>query len=113
MNVVLRNLLDNAWKFTSKGAAAKIEVGALRQNQDVVFFVRDNGAGFDSSRAERLFQPFERLHPERDYPGVGIGLATVQRIIARHGGRIWAESLPLQGTTFFFTLPEKQNGAAT
>jgi signal transduction histidine kinase len=105
IRVVLDNLLRNAWKFTNKNAAARIEVGVSMEDRGPVYFVRDNGVGFDSSQAHRLFQAFERLHPVTDFPGSGIGLATVRRIIDRHGGQVWAESTPGAGATFFFTLP--------
>jgi signal transduction histidine kinase len=104
LRIVLDNLLANAWKYTSKRDAALIEVGKI-PGAPIVLFVRDNGAGFDAARAERLFMPFQRMHSERDFPGIGVGLATVQRIIANHGGRIWADSVPGQGATFCFTLP--------
>jgi len=104
MRVVLQNLLGNAWKYTSRTAHPCIEVGCNEQNGEVVFFVRDNGAGFDPRLKDRLFQPFERLHTEAEFSGTGIGLATVHRIIARHGGRIWAEGEPGKGATFYFTL---------
>jgi signal transduction histidine kinase len=100
VRVVLENLLRNAWKFTSKRAAARIEVGA----HDGAFFVRDNGAGFDSARARKLFVPFQRMHSDAEFEGTGIGLATAQRVIVRHGGRIWADSTPDHGATFSFTL---------
>jgi signal transduction histidine kinase len=100
VRVVLENLLRNAWKFTSKRPAARIEVGAA----DGAFFVRDNGAGFDPARASKLFVPFQRMHTNAEFEGTGIGLATAQRVIARHGGRIWADSAPDQGATFSFTL---------
>jgi signal transduction histidine kinase len=106
ISVVLDNLLGNAWKFTAKTDQARVAVGALPRDNGPVFFVRDNGAGFDSAHAPRLFQPFERLHPASEFPGTGIGLATVRRIVERHGGEIWAESSPGAGATFFFTLPE-------
>ena len=102
--VLLGNLLSNAWKFTSHAEAARIEVGALEQDGDTVFFVRDNGAGFERDRADEIFQPFVRLHPQEEFAGSGIGLATVQRIVARHGGRCWAEGEVGEGATFFFTL---------
>ena len=105
MRIVLENLLNNAWKFTSKRPEARIEVGVTSKDGQPAWFVRDNGAGFDMAFANRLFGAFQRLHSTSDYPGHGIGLATVQRIISRHGGRIWAESVPDEGTTFFFTLP--------
>jgi PAS domain S-box-containing protein len=106
LRVALENLIRNAWKFTRKAAAPAIEVGAIEQGGERVFFVRDNGVGFDMSQAHRLFQPFQRLHRARDFEGTGLGLVTVNRILHRHGGRVWVESVPLQGTTFFFTVGE-------
>jgi two-component system, NtrC family, sensor kinase len=105
MRVVLDNLLGNAWKFTSKAAAPHIDVEARWEAGAATYCVRDNGAGFSMEYAESLFRPFQRLHSEADFPGTGIGLATVHRIIDRHGGRIWAESEVDRGTTFFFTVP--------
>ena len=106
LRVVLENLLGNAWKYSSKQAAARISIGQESDAQkNTVFFIQDNGAGFDMADAEKLFQPFQRLHGVMDFPGTGIGLSTVSRIIVRHGGRIWAKSAPDQGATFFFTLP--------
>jgi signal transduction histidine kinase len=104
MRVVFDNLLGNAWKFTSKVAEPRIEFGAEQQD-GTIFFVRDNGAGFDMSYSDKLFRPFERLHSESDFPGTGIGLATVHRIIDRHGGRVWAESAVGKGATFYFSIP--------
>lgn len=104
MRVVLDNLFSNAWKFTSKLTEARIELGVLEQNGQVVYFMRDNGAGFDMAYADKLFGVFQRMHETREFPGTGIGLATVQRIIHKHGGRIWAESAINKGTTFYFTL---------
>jgi PAS domain S-box-containing protein len=104
LRVVLTNLLDNAWKFTSKIAAARIEFGARELDGRRVFFVRDNGAGFDMAYKDKLFHPFQRLHNEGDFAGTGIGLATVERIITRHGGRVWAEGAPNQGATLYFTV---------
>jgi signal transduction histidine kinase len=104
LRIALNNLLHNAWKFTSKKTDAKIEFGVLQKDGDNVCFVKDNGAGFNMAAVDRLFRPFERLHKVEDYPGTGVGLATVQRIIERHAGKLWAEGVPNGGATFFFTL---------
>jgi len=109
VRVLLENLLGNSWKFTSKTADARIELGA-RQAEGGVCFVRDNGAGFDMAYAEKLFNPFQRLHAESDFPGTGIGLATVSRIVDRHGGRVWAEGAVGRGATVFFSLPARRAG---
>jgi signal transduction histidine kinase len=103
------NLIENAWKYTGKTADAEIEIFSEEQGGDQVIGVRDNGAGFDMAQAEHLFAPFHRLHPISEFPGTGIGLATVQRIVHRHGGAIWAEGRPLGGAVFRFTLPVKQS----
>jgi len=103
MTLALQNLLANAWKFTAGKAVATITVGRLEGPGPSVFFVRDNGAGFDPRFSTKLFEPFQRLHSASDFDGNGIGLAIVQRVIRRHGGEIWAESSPGQGATFFFT----------
>jgi signal transduction histidine kinase len=104
LRIVLENLLGNAWKFSAPRALARIEVGVAARAGARVYFVRDNGVGFDMAYADKLFAPFQRLHGATEFAGVGIGLATVQRIIARHGGRIWPEAAVDQGATFFFTL---------
>lgn len=105
LRVVFYDLLGNAWKFTAGRRPARIEVGALRQDGAVAFFVRDDGAGFDPRYADKLFLPFERLHDDAEFKGTGIGLATVRRIVERHGGRVWAEGEVGAGATFYFTLP--------
>lgn len=104
LHVVLENLLGNAWKFTSKRSEACIEFGAVEEDGGQIYFVRDNGVGFDMAYADKLFGAFQRLHPMNEFPGTGIGLATVQRVIHRHRGRVWAEAAPDRGATFFFTL---------
>ncbi|GAA2640527.1 hypothetical protein GCM10010399_87640 [Dactylosporangium fulvum] len=106
VRAVLVNLVGNAWKFTTRTPDPAIDIGTAPAGGEVAFYVRDNGAGFPADQADQLFRPFGRLHDSRDYPGTGIGLTTVQRIIDRHGGRVWAESEPGRGATFAFTLPE-------
>ena len=105
LSVVLDNLLGNALKFTNKTNLARIEFGALKPAEGKqVYFVRDNGVGFDMKYASKLFGAFQRLHNVKEFPGTGIGLATVQRIIHRHSGRIWADSIAGEGATFYFSL---------
>lgn len=105
LQVVLENLLGNAWKFTSKVPGPRVEVGMEQGPEGPCYYVRDNGAGFDMAYASRLFSPFQRLHRDEDFTGTGIGLATVQRVIDRHGGRVWAHGEVGKGATVFFTLP--------
>jgi PAS domain S-box-containing protein len=107
LEVALFNLLDNAWKFTGKCPSAVIEFGCMEQAGPPVFFVRDNGTGFDMTYASKLFGAFQRFHKASEFPGTGIGLATVQRIVHRHGGSIWAEAVVDRGATFYFTLQEE------
>ena len=104
LKIAFENLLQNAWKFTGKQAEPRIEFGLIQSSGEPTYFIRDNGAGFDMTYAARLFGPFQRLHSQHEFPGNGIGLATVQRIIHRHGGKVWAEGLVGQGATFYFTL---------
>jgi signal transduction histidine kinase len=110
IRIALENLLGNAWKFTSKRESCCIEFGRTSRDGRLAYYVRDDGAGFDPAYASRLFGAFQRLHDKSDFPGTGVGLATVQRIIHRHGGRIWAESAVERGATFYFTLPETMQG---
>jgi light-regulated signal transduction histidine kinase (bacteriophytochrome) len=105
LEIVMENLLNNAWKFTGCRPNGRIEVGVEERGGSKVYYVRDNGAGFEAEHAKRIFRVFERLHPERQFPGTGIGLSIVERIILRHGGRVWAEGAVNEGATFFFTLP--------
>jgi signal transduction histidine kinase len=104
LRIMLENLLRNSWKYTSTHPRARIEFGSSVENGRTIYFVRDDGAGFDPRSADRLFQPFQRLHPTAEFPGNGVGLATVQRIVRRHGGEIWAKAEVERGATFFFWL---------
>jgi light-regulated signal transduction histidine kinase (bacteriophytochrome) len=104
LHIVLNNLFGNAWKFTSKHPSARIEFGRAEREGKQVLCLRDDGAGFDMAYASKLFGPFQRLHGVHEFDGTGIGLATAQRIIHRHGGKIWAESAIQKGAAFYFTL---------
>jgi signal transduction histidine kinase len=105
LRVALENLLGNAWKFTARRPEARIEFGAQANNgAATVYYVRDNGAGFDMAYANKLFGAFQRLHTSEEFPGTGVGLATVHRVVRKHGGRIWTESAVNRGATFYFTL---------
>ncbi|MEI7725475.1 MAG: ATP-binding protein [Bacteroidota bacterium] len=104
MQVALNNLLGNAWKYSGKVENPVVTFGTKNSGRETIFYIRDNGAGFDMTKADKLFNPFQRLHTNKEFAGTGVGLATVRRIIERHGGRIWAESEPGQGATFYFTL---------
>jgi light-regulated signal transduction histidine kinase (bacteriophytochrome) len=104
IEVVLSNLLGNAWKFTAKTEHALIELGTIEQRDKIIYYVRDNGAGFDQQYAGKMFWPFHRLHSESEFEGTGIGLAIVDRIIRRHGGKIWAEGAEGKGATVYFSL---------
>jgi light-regulated signal transduction histidine kinase (bacteriophytochrome) len=105
LRIAMENMLGNAWKFSANNNETHIEVGRTVIEGDEVFYIRDNGAGFDMAYADKLFGAFQRLHRAEEFPGTGIGLATVQRIINRHGGKVWAESEMGKGSTFYFTLP--------
>ena len=107
LRIVFVNLFENAWKFTRRKETARIEFGVAHDGGTAAYFLKDNGAGFDSAYLQKLFRPFERLHSSAEFEGTGIGLATVERIVKRHGGRVWAEGAPEHGATFSFTL---QNG---
>jgi len=110
MQIVMENLLGNAWKFTRKKVHARIEVGTLRQDGRTVYYVHDNGVGFDMAYVNKLFKAFQRLHTLQDFEGTGIGLATVARIIHRHGGQIWAEGKINHGATFYFSFDHAETG---
>src|SRR5207247_8443559 len=104
LRAMLENLFGNSWKFTRKHAAARIELGVTERDGERAYFVRDDGAGFDMAYADKLFRPFQRLHTMEDFEGTGIGLATVQRIVLRHGGRVWGEGAIERGATFYFVV---------
>ena len=108
MRIALQNLLGNAWKFTRERDPARIEVGKVGDGEENTFFIRDNGAGFDMSYADKLFAPFQRIHHPSRFEGSGIGLGTVQRVISRHGGKVWGRGQPDAGATFYFQLPDEQ-----
>ena len=108
LRAVLLNLIGNAWKFTSKTQGARIELGVRDDNGQPAFYIRDNGAGFDPAHAAKMFRPFQRLHSSKEFEGTGIGLATVAKIIERHGGRAWAEGEPSRGATVWFTTGRSQ-----
>lgn len=104
LQIALQNLLDNAWKYSKNEPTTRIEFGTIKKGEKMVYFIRDNGVGFDMRYVDKLFGAFQRLHSQSEFEGIGIGLATVQRIIRRHQGTIWADSEVDKGTTFFFTL---------
>jgi light-regulated signal transduction histidine kinase (bacteriophytochrome) len=107
LGILFENLLGNAWKFTGKLSGARIEFGCSEEGEQSVYFIRDNGAGFDMAYGSKLFGVFQRLHQATEFEGTGIGLATAQRIVRRHRGRIWAEGAVDRGATFYFTLNER------
>jgi light-regulated signal transduction histidine kinase (bacteriophytochrome) len=113
LRIALANLFDNAWKYTSRTAGARIEFAERRENGERIFTIHDNGAGFDMAYAAKLFTAFQRLHSDREFDGTGIGLATVQRIVHRHGGRIWADGAVGRGATFHFTIDPSSPAEAT
>jgi PAS domain S-box-containing protein len=111
LRILVENLLGNAWKYTGKHASARIEFGTRRQGGELIYYVKDDGAGFDMEYVHKLFRPFQRLHLASEFDGTGIGLATVERIVRRHGGRVWAEAAVERGATFYFTLAAEKPGS--
>lgn len=109
LKIALRNLLDNAWKFTRNTPSAQVELRVSSTPAAITYCIRDNGAGFDSNYASKLFCPFQRLHSEREFPGTGIGLAIVERVVRKHGGKVWAQAEVGKGATFYFTLPNSHH----
>jgi light-regulated signal transduction histidine kinase (bacteriophytochrome) len=109
LKIALRNLLDNAWKFTRNTPHARVELQTTVAHSAITYCVSDNGAGFDSNYASKLFSPFQRLHSEREFPGTGIGLAIVERVIRKHGGKVWAQAEVGKGAAFYFTLPNSHH----
>lgn len=107
---LLQNLIGNAVKFRKPGVTPEVQISAVREKEEWLFSVSDNGIGIEKEYFDRVFQIFQRLHSQAEYPGTGLGLAVCKKIVERHGGRIWVESAPGQGTTFFFTLPLEQQG---
>ncbi|MEO5961039.1 MAG: ATP-binding protein, partial [Opitutaceae bacterium] len=112
LRIAVENLLANAWKYTERTPAARIEVEGARTSSESIFTVRDNGVGFDMLEVGKLFTPFQRLRSAVGFEGTGIGLATVRRIVERHGGRVWAHSEPDRGTTFSFSLPHVRDAGS-
>jgi light-regulated signal transduction histidine kinase (bacteriophytochrome) len=104
LEIAVANLVENAWKYSSQRQEAKIKFGTQEQNGKVVYYIKDNGVGFDTQYMNKLFGPFQRLHTDKEFPGTGIGLATVHRIIDRHGGKVWANAKEGRGATFYFTI---------
>jgi two-component system, sensor histidine kinase and response regulator len=111
--LAIQNLVDNALKYSSKVPSPKIEFGSQVKGEETIYYIKDNGVGFDMKYAPKVFEPFQRLHRDAEYPGTGIGLANVKRVVARHGGHIWAEAAPGVGATFYFTLRARCNEGAS
>jgi signal transduction histidine kinase len=109
LSILMDNLLRNSWKYTSRHEHARIEFGTTTEVGHTVYFIRDDGSGFDPRSSDRLFQPFQRLHSSTEFPGNGVGLATVRRILQRHGGEVWAQGAVEKGATFFFTISALRN----